>query len=222
MAVGRGGSAVQTKLGFLIYGEQGCWKSSLALELMKFTREDGKPFRVLFIDPEQGSVDTYLEKYQEAGYDLKNIYIIYTQSISEVKEFIRRAKNNVLNVGPDATGKIQKECVEVLKEIGDWLNIFGESIFGCDESKLRRPEWGRYTKKDNYIYAHIFERPLGPCLVLPYIDKEDIESIVMLKDGSEIKLMTQWIAANYPKNTFAEISPSKYQDITVLKIKLKD
>lgn len=94
MAVGRGGSAVQTKLGFLIYGEQGCWKSSLALELMKFTREDGKPFRVLFIDPEQGSVDTYLEKYQEAGYDLKNIYIIYTQSISEVKEFIRRAKNN--------------------------------------------------------------------------------------------------------------------------------
>lgn len=94
MAVGRGGSAVQTKLGFLIYGEQGCWKSSLALELMKFTREDGKPFRVLFIDPEQGSVDTYLEKYQEAGYDLKNIYIIYTQSISEVKEFIRRAKDN--------------------------------------------------------------------------------------------------------------------------------
>ncbi|HEY8390650.1 MAG TPA: hypothetical protein VIL26_06865, partial [Clostridia bacterium] len=62
---------------------------------------------------------------------------------------------------------------------------------------------------------------LGPCLELSSIDKKDIESIVMLNDASEIKLMTEWIAANYPKNTFAEISPSKHQDITVLKIKLK-
>jgi hypothetical protein len=94
MAVGRGGSSVKTSLGFLIYGEQGCWKSSLALEFMKFTNEKGKPFKVLFIDPEQGSIDTYLEKYEEQGYDLRNIYIVYTQSISEVKEFIRRARDN--------------------------------------------------------------------------------------------------------------------------------
>jgi hypothetical protein len=94
MATGRGGSAVQTKLGFLIFGEQGAWKSSLSLEFMKFIREDGKPFRVLFIDPEQGSVDSYLEKYELEGYDLRNIFIIYTQSISEVKEFIRKAKDN--------------------------------------------------------------------------------------------------------------------------------
>jgi hypothetical protein len=94
MAVGRGGSSVQTKMGFLIFGEQGAWKSSLALELMKFKREDGKPFRVLYIDPEQGSVDTYLDKYEENGYDLRNIFIIYTQSASEVKAFIQRAKDN--------------------------------------------------------------------------------------------------------------------------------
>lgn len=94
MATGRGGSSVKTSLGFLVYGEQGCWKSSLALELLKFKNENGKPFRVLFLDPEQGSVDTYLEQYESAGYDLRNIFIIYTQSISEVKEFIRKAKDN--------------------------------------------------------------------------------------------------------------------------------
>ena len=94
MAMGRGGSTVKTKLGFLLYGEQGTWKSSLALQLLKFKREDGKPFRVLYIDPEQGSVDSYLEAYEEAGINLANLYIVYTQSISEVKEFINRAKNN--------------------------------------------------------------------------------------------------------------------------------
>jgi hypothetical protein len=94
MAVGRGGNTAKTTFGFLIYGTQGCWKSSLALEFMKFKREDDKPFRVLFIDPEQGSVDSYLEQYENAGYNLKNIFIVYTQSLTEVKEFIRKAKNN--------------------------------------------------------------------------------------------------------------------------------
>lgn len=94
MAMGRGGSKVMTNLAFLIYGEQGTWKSSLCLEYLKYKREDGKPFRVLYIDPEQGSIDSYLEDYENDGYDLRNIFIIYTQSISEVKEFIRRAKDN--------------------------------------------------------------------------------------------------------------------------------
>ena len=50
--------------------------------------------RVLFIDAEQGSVDSYLEEYQKKGIDLRNIYLVYTQSLSEVKEFIGRAKDN--------------------------------------------------------------------------------------------------------------------------------
>lgn len=94
MAIGRGGSKVRTNLAFLLYGEQGTWKSSLCLEYLKFKKEDEKPFRVLYIDPEQGSIDSYLENYENEGYDLRNIYIIYTQSISEVKDFIRRVKDN--------------------------------------------------------------------------------------------------------------------------------
>jgi hypothetical protein len=94
MATGRGGSSIKTKLGFLVYGEQGTRKSSFCLEALKLVNEDGRPFRVLYIDAEQGSVDTYLDFYEEAGYDLRNIYIVYTQSLSEVREFIKRAKNN--------------------------------------------------------------------------------------------------------------------------------
>jgi len=94
MAIGRGGSSVKTKLGFLIYGEYGSWKSSFCLESLKLRNENGKPFRVLFIDPENGSIDSYLEKLEEDGCDLRNIYIVYTQSSFEVKEFIRKAKRN--------------------------------------------------------------------------------------------------------------------------------
>lgn len=93
MAIGRSGKKVKTKLGFLVYGEQGTRKSSFCLESLKLTDENGNPFKVLYIDAEAGSVDTYVEKYEEMGYDTQNLYIVYTQSITEVKEFIRRAKD---------------------------------------------------------------------------------------------------------------------------------
>ena len=82
MATGRGGNKIKTRLGFLLYGDYGTWKSSFCLESMKLVNEEGRPFRVLFIDPENGGVDTYLDKYEEEGYDLRNIYIVYTQSIT--------------------------------------------------------------------------------------------------------------------------------------------
>lgn len=91
MATGRAGNKIKSRLGFLIYGEQGTWKSSLCLEFMKMKREDGKPFRVLYIDPEQGSIDDYLDDYEAEGYDLQNLYIVYTQSLSETKEYIKKA-----------------------------------------------------------------------------------------------------------------------------------
>ena len=93
MATGRGGNKIKTRLGFLLYGDYGTWKSSFCLESLKLKNEDGKPFKVLFIDPENGGVDTYLDKYEEAGIDLRNIYIVYTQSLTEVEEFIKKAKD---------------------------------------------------------------------------------------------------------------------------------
>ena len=93
MATGRGGNKIKTRLGFLLYGDSGTWKSSFCLESLKLKNEDGRPFRVLFIDPENGGVDTYLDKYEEAGIDLRNIYIVYTQSLTEVEEFIKKAKD---------------------------------------------------------------------------------------------------------------------------------
>ena len=94
MATGRGGNKIKTRLGFCVYGDYGTWKSSFALESMKLVNENGKPFRVLYIDPENGSIDTYLDDYVDQGYDLRNIYIVYTQSLTEVEEFINKAKNN--------------------------------------------------------------------------------------------------------------------------------
>ena len=56
--------------------------------------EDGSPMRVLFIDAESGSIDMYLDEMEANGVDLRNIYILYTQSLGEVLDYIEKVKNN--------------------------------------------------------------------------------------------------------------------------------
>ena len=94
MARARKGNVVKTKLGFLIYGDYGTWKSSLSLEFAKMQTEEGKPFRVLYLDAESGSIDSYLGNLEEDGINTENIYIVYTQSLGEVRDYIKKASNN--------------------------------------------------------------------------------------------------------------------------------
>lgn len=94
MAKARKASLTQSKLGMILYGEPFTGKSTLASQLSYFKRPDGKPFRVLYLDPESGSIDDYLSDLQESGVNLDNIYIVYTQSLGEVRQYIAKVKNN--------------------------------------------------------------------------------------------------------------------------------
>lgn len=94
MAKARKASVTQSKLGMILYGEQFTGKSSMAMQFSYFKRPDGKPFRVLYLDAETGSIDDYLGELEENGVNLDNIYIIYTQSLGEVRQYIAKVKNN--------------------------------------------------------------------------------------------------------------------------------
>ena len=93
MAKARKASVTQSKLGMILYGEQFTGKSTMAMQLAYFKRPDGKPFRVLYLDPETGSIDDYLGDLEDNGVNLDNIYIVYTQSLSEVRQYIAKVKN---------------------------------------------------------------------------------------------------------------------------------
>lgn len=94
MAKARKASVTQSKLMMIIFGEPFTGKSTLASQLAYFKRPDGKPFRILYLDPESGSIDDYLEGMEENGVNLENIYIVYTQSLGEVRQYIAKVKNN--------------------------------------------------------------------------------------------------------------------------------
>ncbi len=97
MAQARRGGQIQSKLGFLIYGDKGTWKSSLAAQLGDMKNEAGDPMRVLYIDTENGSIDDLLNYKVSQGIDVSNIYVVYSTSLEEVKEIIKQAKDCSVN-----------------------------------------------------------------------------------------------------------------------------
>ena len=94
MAIARSGSTIKPKLNMLFYGEPGVGKSTMALQLAHFKREDGTPFRLLVLDAESGGCEECLAELEENGIDLRNIYIVYSQSQKEIKEYIAKVRDH--------------------------------------------------------------------------------------------------------------------------------
>lgn len=148
--------------------------------------------------------------------------------IRKLVECVSKNGNMILNVGPTPRGYINDASMKILEEIGKWFDKNGESIYGCGRAtNLPKPDWGYYTQKDNVIYAHIFEGPIGP-LPLVGLDKEEIDYMAYLHDGSEVIISNSWVIKAFDKLTFAQLGPglSATYDLiddvdTVIKIVLK-
>jgi alpha-L-fucosidase len=73
-----------------------------------------------------------------------------------------REGNLLLNIGPDGTGTMSAYAADRLNGIGAWTSVWGSSIYGTTRSPFSAdPSWGTYTKKDGYLYCHVFTYPSG-------------------------------------------------------------
>ena len=102
--------------------------------------------------------------------------------VRKLVECVSKGGNLLLNVGPDARGRIPRESLEILAEIGRWMDDNGESIYGCGRSSLPKPEYGRITQKGSTLYYHIFEPQIG-AIPLTGLKKEQVKSMYLVRDG---------------------------------------
>ncbi|MCW2260191.1 MULTISPECIES: alpha-L-fucosidase [Sphingobacterium] len=82
--------------------------------------------------------------------------------------------NLLFNVGPMLDGRIEARQINRLKEMGDWLNTYGESIYGTKGGPFIPNNTYASTRKGNILYVHVFNR------------KEDVLTLPALK-GVKVK-----------------------------------
>jgi len=127
-----------------------------------------------------------------------------------------RGGNYLLNVGPDPTGLIPEEAVSRLKDMGDWMKVNGEAIYGTQRSPIH-PKWGECVRKDlknnSLLYLCVFDWPTDGKLKLEANYK--IKSATLLHNKSKLKIVKEngCIVVNVPDR-----APDKIA--TVIKLEL--
>lgn len=131
MARARSGGSVKPKLNILAYGPTGAGKSSILLQMAYFKRDDGTPWRILLIDNESGGADEAVDELENHGIDTRNIYIVYTQSVKETKDYINKVRDREpfyeLDEYGDETDEIVKDAYDE-QFIADAIIVDGTSV----------------------------------------------------------------------------------------------
>ena len=123
------------------------------------------------------------------GYNTRQRLMSRDRALNMLVNVVVRGGNMLLNVGPDKDGVIPEAHVARLKEIGDWLTQYGESVYDTRPGPFQ-PVDGRYgaTYRGKTIYVHVLG--WGPAaaqsdtLVLPALKQKVRNVRVITSDGA--------------------------------------
>ncbi len=117
-------------------------------------------------------------------------YRITDQNYKSTKELIHylvntagKNANLLLNIGPEPSGVLPATALKRLKEMGEWMKTYGETIYGTRGGDIAPRDWGVTTRKGNRLFVHILDlKDKG--LFLPLTTK--VKKAVRFSDGSPI------------------------------------
>ena len=168
----------------------------------------------------------------------------YDEMLYWIVEIASKGGNYLLNVGPDGKGIIPAESVKILKEIGKWMKVNGEAVYGTKswntqkegatllemKSTTDREEKGFnlkftpqdfwFTQKGNYVYVISLTKPLENKTIVKSLlgCQQQIKSIKLLGLDGELK----WkVEMNQVLISLQKMRAELFEHGFVLKVEMK-
>ncbi len=103
--------------------------------------------------------------------------------------------NLLFNVGPMPTGQIEPRQQDRLREMGAWLKLHGDTIYGTRGGPWRPGKWGACTSKGNTVFVHCLAKetetidlPAIPCKMTGFKSLTGGDAKVTQNDGGEMHI----------------------------------
>lgn len=122
---------------------------------------------------------------------------------------VSRGGNLLLDIGPAADGTIPVIMEERLNEIGDWLKINGEAIYGTKPWKSSR-QWshGEIPQSDyNAEFNNAYD--VSKLAAKPEPGKARVEALFTAKDGELFAILPQWPGSTFHLTESAGVKAAK-------------
>jgi len=134
--------------------------------------------------------------------------------IQTLIDIVSKGGNYLLNVGPTSEGLVPQPSIERLAEVGKWMKINGEAIYGTTASPFSYLPWGRCTQKGNKLYLHVFDWPKDGKISLPVLNT--ISRSYLLSDPKK----TLKVEKSKSKNTITLTgnAPDKIASVVVVEL----
>jgi alpha-L-fucosidase len=88
--------------------------------------------------------------------------------------------NLLLNVGPMPDGRIEPRQAKRLKEMGNWLKKYGESVYETTGGPYKPNDWLTSTRKGNAVFIHLLNFK-NNSVELPFPENIQVKNCSLLK-----------------------------------------
>ncbi len=108
-----------------------------------------------------------------------------------------RGGNLALNTNPMPDGRIEPRQAVRFREIGQWMRIYGETIYGTRGGPFRSAAWGGTTQRGKTVFVHILKWP-GESVLLPPIEGRIVGHNVLTGGTATVEQTDEQICITVP------------------------
>ena len=160
--------------------------------LMSLQKKEGEPPKIGDFDtPEQqlgalsmeGSWETCMTLCAQWAWKPNDTMKSLQECLQSMAKSAGGNGNFLFNIGPMMDGRVEARQADRLREMGAWLNSYGESIYTTRGGPYAPTADYATTRKGNKIYLHVFNTKTK-ILTLPALPLRTVSKAYVLKGGA--------------------------------------